>query len=204
MEILSPTTVAGASGRTGAATSVADLSSDDFFRLLITELQHQDPLEPMDNADLLRQISSIREIELNATLTDSLQSLTGQQGFASASSLIGQFVTTHPDEFGNVQAGVVVGVRIVPGASPVLQLADGSEVSIDRVNLIEPALKAAEALVGQNVIGLDRRDVIHPEVVEGVVTGVRIDSLGDTMLELDTGEDLRFKDVVQVVAGDLV
>ena len=40
--------------------------------------------------------------------------------------------------------------------------------------------------------------------IEGMVTGVRLDSLGEVVLELDTGDDLRFKDVARVTAGDTV
>ena len=79
-----------ASSTSNAASA---LSGEDFFKLLIAELTNQDPLEPTSNQDLLNQISSIRDIELSTSLSESLTSLTEQQRFASAGSLIGQFVT---------------------------------------------------------------------------------------------------------------
>lgn len=200
MEAIAISSGPAPSRTTGTTSPVSELTSEDFFKLLILELQNQDPLEPMDNAQLLDQISSVREIELNATLTESLRSLSGQQRFASASSLIGQYVTTRPDGFGNEQSGVVVSVRFSADSKPILQLADGREVAMENIERIEPPLKAAEALMGQTIVGLDRRDVMNPTVVEGLVTGVRIDSLGEAILELDGGSDLRFKDVMQIAA----
>jgi hypothetical protein len=156
----------------------------------------------MGNEELLRQISSIREIELSTTLTDSLRALTGQQNFGSASALVGQYVTSLPDENGVVERGIVVGVRFAPGGGPVLLLGNGTEMPLERVSTVEPPLRAAEALIGQAVVGVDRRDRSNPEVVEGIVTGARTDASGEVMLELDTGRDLRFRDLVSVASPE--
>ena len=187
-----------------AANSFADMGSEDFLKLLIMQLRNQDPLEPVGNEELLRQISSIREIELSTTLTDSLRALTGQQHFASASSLIGQYVTGLPGEDGAAVSGIVVGVRFADEGRAILRLADGSEMPLEQVSTIAPPLRAAEALIGQAVIGLDRRDPANPEVVEGIATGVRVDTSGEVLLELDTGQDLRFRDIVSVAAAEAV
>ncbi len=181
---------------TATDRTAAELSSDDFFKLLISQLTNQDPLEPTSNDELLRQISSIRDIELSTTLTESLEKLTGQQQFGSASMLIGQYVKSAADHNGATQSGVVVGVRFDGNGLPVLQLASGGELAMDQVASIESPVRAAEALIGQSVIGLDRRTPSAPEAVEGVVASVRADPGGDVFLELDTGEDLRLGDVI--------
>lgn len=187
-----------------ATDSFADLGSEDFLKLLILQLRNQDPLEPLGNEELLRQISSIRDIELSTTLTESLQTLTGQQHFASASALIGQYVTGVPGQGEEVQSGLVAGVRFTGQGLAILQLANGGEIPLDRVHAVEPPETAAEALIGQRVVGLDRRDAANPQVVEGVVTQVRIDGPGNVYLELDTGEDLRFRDLLSVTAAETI
>ncbi|MBI4717326.1 MAG: hypothetical protein HY763_05940 [Planctomycetes bacterium] len=191
----------GAAQRPGTQNdSLSTLGSDDFFKLLITQLTNQDPLQPTGNEELLRQISSIREIELSTTLTKSLQTLTGQQSFSSASAMIGQYVTASPDAQGLAPAGVVVGVRFEADGSPVLQLSDGSEVPLTRVAAVQAPQRAAEAMIGRTVTGVDRRDAKNPVSVEGVVAGARMDQPGgEVMLELDTGAELRLRDVVQIV-----
>jgi len=202
VEAINTTSLLSPSTGAAASNSFSDLGSDDFLKLLIMQLRDQDPLEPVDNAELLQQISSIREIELSTTLTESLRTLTGQQRFASASSLIGQYVTGYAGVDGVAASGIVVGVRFAQGGQPILQLSNGTEMPVEQISTIEPPLRVAEALVGQPIIGLDRRDQANPQVVEGIVTGVRVENHGEVLLELDTGEDLRFTDFVRVAPGE--
>ncbi|MFQ5494241.1 MAG: flagellar hook assembly protein FlgD [Phycisphaerae bacterium] len=205
MENITATTATATPGRgaTGAR-SFADLGTEDFLSLLITQLRTQDPLEPMGNQELLGQLASVREIELSTTLTDSLRNLTGQQGFGSASSLIGKYVTGVPAEDGTARSGTVVGVRFVDGGKPVLRLSDGGELPMAEVLTIQSPLQAAEALIGQGVVGVDRRSTSSDPLVTGVVTGVRRDGSGEVLVELDAGQDLRFRDVVRVAPVDEV
>ncbi|MEK6797730.1 MAG: flagellar hook capping FlgD N-terminal domain-containing protein [Planctomycetota bacterium] len=180
-----------------SARGAAGLGSDDFFKLLITQLTNQDPMKPTDNEELLRQIASIREIELSSTLTDSLRSLTGQQSFTSASALLGQHVTGTPGEDGLVSTGMVLGVRFGEGGQVVLQLSNGSELPLSQVALIQSPQSAAEALLGKTVAGLDLADPKEPKLLEGVVAGVSAEN-GEVTLELDTGERLPLRNVMQV------
>lgn len=183
--------------------SPADLGSGDFFQLLITQILNQDPFQPTTNEDLLKQISSIRDIELSSTLTDSLQRLSGQQNSSAASSMIGQYATSIPAQDGAISSGLVVAVRFANGGQPVLQLSSGAELTLDQVARIEPAQQAAEALIGQRVAGIDQRVKNSPQLVEGVVSGVRNDS-GEILIELDTGGDLRLRDLIGVEQAEAV
>lgn len=69
-----------------------DMSSEDFMRIMFTELSNQDPLDPQDSSKLLEQISSIRDIESNMDLMNRLDELVQQNQFASAGSLVGYSV----------------------------------------------------------------------------------------------------------------
>lgn len=178
----------------------ADLGSDDFFKLLVTQLTSQDPLAPTDNAELLKQIASIRDIEVNTTLSESLRALTGQQNIGSASGLLGQHITSMPDGNGLVQTGIVAGVRF-DASGPVLILSSGVEVPLTNVAVVQPPGRAAEALIGQSITGLDRRDPKNSKPVEGLVTAVKQDGNGEWLLELDTGDDVRFRDVLSATAA---
>ena len=46
-----------------------------FLKLMITELQQQDPLNPMDNKDMLNQIAQIRAVGASDQLTKTLNSV---------------------------------------------------------------------------------------------------------------------------------
>jgi len=67
---------------TAAASSLASASDagsqDRFLKLLVTQLQNQDPLSPMDNAELTSQIAQINTVTGIATLNTSVQGLSGQ------------------------------------------------------------------------------------------------------------------------------
>lgn len=85
----------GQQGQQASASHDAwtQVNLDDFVGLLVTELQNQDPLEPMKNEAILQQISQIREIESNQRLTETLESVLLQQSVSTASNLLGRTVT---------------------------------------------------------------------------------------------------------------
>jgi len=196
MNITAPTSASVSTATANQASGFSDLKSEDFIRLLVTQLTTQDPLEPVGNEELLQQISSIHNIELSSTLTDSLRTLTGQQRFTSASSLIGQFVTAQADAGGGAAAGTVTGVRFQGDGKAVLLLSDGTTLALENVATIESPLEAAQRLVGQRITGLDRNSPTSNQLVEGLATGVRLEEDGGVVLELDTGGVVRFRDVL--------
>ncbi|MCH8251413.1 MAG: hypothetical protein IID36_03065 [Planctomycetes bacterium] len=201
--IQSSTALAAAGGAAPSKNSFSALSSEDFFGLLITQLTNQDPFEPTGNEELFNQIASIREIELSTALTESLETLTSQQRFGAASSLIGRFVTGVSGSDGMPHSGIVTGVRFDAKGEAVLQLGDGTEMALADVTTIEAAESAAESLIGTKVFGVDRRDPSDVRAVEGIVTSARTDERGETVVELDTGEDIRFRDVLGTVPDQL-
>jgi flagellar basal-body rod modification protein FlgD len=72
---------------------LSDVDLDQFLGLLITELQNQDPLNPMDNAQMLTQISQIREIGSTNQLTETLSTFAVGQELSMASGMIGKKIT---------------------------------------------------------------------------------------------------------------
>lgn len=129
----------GASGGASSATSqqgLAQLSSEDFFKLLVTEMQNQDPFEPSSTSDIIGQVSQIRTIEQNGKLTETLDAMTNQQRMGGASELIGKFVqavTVDADGEPRLHEGVVTAVRFLSDGSAVLELDNGDAVSADTV-----------------------------------------------------------------------
>jgi flagellar basal-body rod modification protein FlgD len=69
-----------------------ELDIDDFLKLLISEMQNQDPLDPMDNSEMVQQIGQIRGIGATDQLTKTLSALSSSQELVTASSLIGKSV----------------------------------------------------------------------------------------------------------------
>ena len=80
---LAATASATASGNAAAlASQVSGAneagSQDRFLKLLVTQLKNQDPLSPMDNAQLTSQIAQINTVTGIATLNTSVQQLSSQ------------------------------------------------------------------------------------------------------------------------------
>lgn len=176
----------------------AGMGSDSFLQLLITQLANQDPMQPMGNEELLRQISLIRDIESSTSISSAMRALTGQQKFGSATTMIGRVVRSVPQADGRVIEGVVTSIRLDPKGGAILGLAGGAELPMDQVAQIESAQQAAERLVGKEVIGMDLRRPAGQQTVRGIVTGVGVDDAGEPLLQLDNA-DLRFRDVISVV-----
>jgi flagellar basal-body rod modification protein FlgD len=107
---ISASTLSNINGTSTTATSATDAagSQDRFLKLLVTQLQNQDPLSPMDNAQLTSQIAQINTVSGIATLNTSVQGLSSQ--FLQMQSLQG--------------ASLVGKNVIVPGNK--LDIADGT------------------------------------------------------------------------------
>ena len=75
-----------------------DLDMQAFIKLLVAQLSNQDPLDPMDNSEILQQVSQMREIAASDKLTESLDAIKLGQNVAIAGSLIGQTIVALTDD----------------------------------------------------------------------------------------------------------
>jgi len=71
----------------------AGLTADTFMKLLITELQNQDPLSPVESSDMLNQLAMMRNLSANIELADALKAITSDQQLSTAAAFIGKQVT---------------------------------------------------------------------------------------------------------------
>jgi flagellar basal-body rod modification protein FlgD len=92
--------------------SLQDLEIDQFLKLMIAELQNQDPLNPMDNAQMLEQINQLRQISSNDKLSGTLDAVLTGQNLTTASGLIGKEVHALTDDAKDV-VGIVDRVSVV-------------------------------------------------------------------------------------------
>lgn len=133
---------------------LASMKSEDFFRILVSEMQNQDPFEPTKTADMISQVSQIRGIEQSDKLTTTLDHMTQQQRTAGASDLIGRFVhaiVSAADGSAQAISGVVTGVEFAPDGTAMLELDTGSQVRTADVVLVTTP-EAAEAAMAQSVL----------------------------------------------------
>ncbi|MHC4416010.1 MAG: flagellar hook capping FlgD N-terminal domain-containing protein [Planctomycetota bacterium] len=110
------------------------LKTEDFIRIIFTELAHQDPFSPNDSAALLEQLNSIRSIESDIDLMERLESLVFENQLAAAANLIGKLVDGLTPQLERV-SGIVVSV-VRQGDTVSLELENGQRVPIDSVQTI--------------------------------------------------------------------
>jgi flagellar basal-body rod modification protein FlgD len=108
-----------------------ELKSEDFIRMMITQLQNQDPMEPAKNDQLLAQMSQIGQLQASTTLQESLKGLVMQNQIGSAGNLIGKNVEGLDDKNEAVR-GVVNSVK-VEGEQVYLELDNGKRLALGRV-----------------------------------------------------------------------
>jgi flagellar basal-body rod modification protein FlgD len=95
-----------------AATSEVDGSQ--FMQILLTQLTHQNPLEPMDNAEMMSQFSQLNSLQELRDIHSSMDVMTSANQTTYMASLIGKTVkVTSPD--GKILEGVVDGVILEKG-----------------------------------------------------------------------------------------
>lgn len=95
--------LAGSSGSgTTSETTAADSTEDRFLKLLVAQMRNQDPLNPLDNAQVttqMAQISTVRGVEtLNQSMTRLLEQM-GQTSPLDALGMIGRQVLAAGDSF---------------------------------------------------------------------------------------------------------
>jgi flagellar basal-body rod modification protein FlgD len=125
------------------ANAFSELTSTQFVEIMFAELANQDPLEPSDSQAMLNQLSSLRSIESDLSLSDSLDQLVSRSEFTGASALIGAVVSgTNLD--GEPTIDRVFSVSQTT-SGPILNLFGGSRVRFDQVIEVTTADHADDA-----------------------------------------------------------
>jgi flagellar basal-body rod modification protein FlgD len=132
---------------TRAATQ--ELDKGAFMKLLVSQLEHQDPLSPVANEDFVAQLatfSSLEQLEgLNQNVVAMIalnQSNALLSQLTQSSALIGKHVTWQDFESGEEHSGEVEAVKIVDGLA-VLRI-DGQDVPLAAVIEVVGATDTAD------------------------------------------------------------
>ncbi len=104
------------------------LGKDDFLQLLITQLQHQDPMNPSSDTEFIAQVAQFSSLEQMQNMNSAAQQ---QQAYA----LMGKYVsgTVSDEASGNATmvSGQVTGVRMSSGK--VLLMLGDKEIKLESV-----------------------------------------------------------------------
>ena len=116
------TAVAG--GGTASTSTLNGVNSDTFLKLLISQLENQDPDNPTDPTQFLSETADFEEVQQLSALSTDMTSLVSAQQSSAATSMLGQQVAG-TDASGNPVSGIVTGVQLT-SSGPVLTVGNDS------------------------------------------------------------------------------
>ena len=115
------TTTATTAAPTGSSTpstltsAGGNLGKDDFLRLLTTQLQHQDPMNPQDDMAFIGQMAQFSALEQTTNMAQALERNGTSQQVAQSVALIGHEVDA-ASPTGATITGTVDSVNIADGS----------------------------------------------------------------------------------------
>lgn len=194
------------------------VTQDDFLKLLIAQLQNQDPLHPMDNQEFAAQLATFNSLGQLIDINQKLGAMQTAQASANqfnATSMIGKEIITNANsvslpvdssakiayQLGGNAARVVVNVYSDAGAL-VRQVSAGAQSSGENHIEWDGKDAAGRRLPGGlyhfevNAFDLNGRKVAATGRLQGIVTGVNL-SGSEPVLEV-SGAEVPISDVIGV------
>jgi flagellar basal-body rod modification protein FlgD len=103
----------GTGEKTSSSSNAGELGMDQFLKLFIAQIQHQDPLSPLDSAEFTAQLAQFTSVEqlygMNSRLADIEKALNGQSEQRDDLGYIGKTVKADDNTMrvdnGTVQSG---------------------------------------------------------------------------------------------------
>jgi len=203
MTAIDGTTTSAFSALGSATSSQPALGKDDFLKLLVSQLQNQDPLNPSDPTAFTAQLAQFSSLEQLSNVNKNLEQLVASQGL-DAMSFIGREVVAENSAFRLDAGGVDLGYRLNGSADEVTLFVQ------DSFGRTVASLPADGLTPGEHFLAWDGKDENGRDVPPGDyqllvsalqgedkavsatsllktrVTGVDLDSSG-TLLETDAG-----------------
>jgi flagellar basal-body rod modification protein FlgD len=107
-----------------------ELDKDAFMKILVTQLQHQDPSQPMNDREFIAQMAQFSALEQMNKVATSIDQLNRLSSMTLGAQMLGTTVTWHDDQ-GAEQTGTVTAVKNVGG---IVQVQVGEKL-IDLVHI---------------------------------------------------------------------
>lgn len=201
MDVTSSTTAATASTTKMATTSEASKTAinadfDTFLKLLTTQMQNQDPLQPMDSTEFVAQLASFSAVEQQIRTNDQLDSILGalSTGNAAMAQWIGHQVQA-PVSAAFDGSPVEVGVTAADGATKTLLVVK---------NDFGTVVSTKEVDASSGMVTWDGTTSAGAMAADGQYSFSLASYDGDTLLSTDVGKVFTAVKEVRIVGGSPV
>jgi len=208
---------------TTSTTTNGVLGQDDFLKLLVSQLQNQDPMNPMDGTQFASQLAQFTSVEQLANINTSLQSsisanqlLNQSISNALSTTVIGKEVRASGSTFSYGGTGVMktgytlpsaavsAQVKILDANGNVVRTINGTGVTAGDVDVQWDGLTdtGAQAAAGTYTVQVTAADANGKAITAtpyfyGTVTGVKFKSTG-TAFVVD-GQDVDLSSILEVI-----
>ncbi|HXG03529.1 MAG TPA: flagellar hook assembly protein FlgD [Candidatus Binatia bacterium] len=187
------------------------LDQEAFLRLLVAELRNQDPLQPLDNHQMMQQTAAFSQLQELARIRAAVETGRSDPGaLAAATSLLGRMVTATAASFTYAGATVSLPLQLAaPTRSATLEVLDGQGRVVASVPLgalpagprqlaFPPAgTVLAAGMYRYRVVDVDEAGLRTPvAMASGVVSGVTVDG-GEPLLRVGPAR-IRLSDIAAV------
>jgi flagellar basal-body rod modification protein FlgD len=208
--------------QTTSATHKTNLDQNDFLTLLVAQLEHQDPLNPMDDKDMTAQLAQFSSLEQLTNIKTGIQSLVDAQNkgsMLSAVSFIGKSIkadgynlsksgdstSTVYYSLGEAVSDMQVNVYAQDGTlvrTDVIGAKQAGEYQYNWDGRDTNGTKMADGTYGVAIVAADSSGaaVLVQSKITGEVSGV-VTQNGTTMLELKDGRTVDISSITEVVAS---
>lgn len=121
-------------GNTGVAETQtkSSIGQEDLFKILLAQLQYQDPLEPIDNQEFIAQLAQFTELEQTRSLNEKVDQLLLTQSVNQSVTLIGKTIQVQLESA--TEVGTVIAVAFNDG-DPRLTIQTSDNRVISDINL---------------------------------------------------------------------
>ncbi|HNU92037.1 MAG TPA: flagellar hook capping FlgD N-terminal domain-containing protein [Spirochaetota bacterium] len=113
-----------------------DMGKDAFLKLLITELKHQDPTQPMQDREFISQMAQFSALEQMTNVSKSMESLNRSARSNEAYSLLGKRVEAFNPANGRAVEGEVS--RIFYRENDIRLMVNGAELGLSDIHAVLP------------------------------------------------------------------
>lgn len=106
--------IGGAASSSSEVPSAATLNQEDFMRILLAQLQFQDPLKPMDNQEFVAQLAQFSGLEINRQQSEKIDQLLAIQSADQSVAMVNKKIEVQTAS-GSSSSGTVIAVSFRSG-----------------------------------------------------------------------------------------
>lgn len=98
---------------TSPTVAATQIGIQDFLRILVAQLNNQDPLRPLDNQEFVTQLAQFTSLQQTQELNDKLDNLLSIQASTQSIGLLGRTVDVNTET--GTSSGTVSALKFVSG-----------------------------------------------------------------------------------------